>query len=125
MSISPRGQEEDLLDAAVGDGTVLVLPALYLAVFDEVFEPVADGASARVVLVFELNDEIGNHVTAVGYHLIKEFVRQRRLSRSRHTLRCNFGHHNVDHTVKNHNSCPRGEELCIVGHMGNNMEATA
>jgi hypothetical protein len=125
LKVCPRGQEGDLLDAAVGDGTVLVLPALDVPVFDEVFEPVADGTSARVVLVFELHDEVGNHVTAVGNHLFEEFVRQRRLSRSRHTLRCNFGHHNVDHTGNNHSSCPRGEELCIVGHTDNNMEATA
>ena len=125
LKVCPRGQEGDLLDAAVGDGTVLVLSALHVAVFDEVFEPVANGASARVVLVFEFHDEIGNHVTAVGNHLIEEFVRQRRLSRSRHTLRCNFGHHNVDHTGNNHSSCPRGEELCVIGHTDNNMKVTA
>jgi hypothetical protein len=124
IKVCPRGQEADLLDSAVGDGTVLVLPALDVPVFDKVFEAVSDGAPARVVLVFELHDEVGNHVTAVDDHLIEEFVRQRRVSGPRHVTGCYVGQHNVGHAGENHSSCPHGQELCIVGHMGNNIEAT-
>jgi hypothetical protein len=54
-----------------------VLSPLNVALLNKVLQPIANCTARWVILLFKLHDEIGNDVTSVLHHLIKNFIRVR------------------------------------------------
>jgi hypothetical protein len=67
-------KEKRLFSLPVENGVVAVFLAGYVALFNEVFQPIADRSANWVVFVLELDHEVGDGVTAVYHRLLKNFI---------------------------------------------------
>jgi len=97
-------------ESAVGDRSIRVFDPLDVALLNQVFESVPDGAASGIVL-FELDDEVSDDVTPVLYHRVEDGVGFGRVARSRHARRSVGVHYIVVHVAKNDSSCSCGQEL--------------
>jgi hypothetical protein len=79
-----------------------------IALLDEILQPIAHSPARRIVLVLELDHEIGDDVASVRYHPLQHLVGMRWIARSGHVSCCSLRHLIIVHVAKNYSSWPCG-----------------